>query len=336
MDMAHRRARRRGRALVAAGLALALAAGCVKDLGLPPGEVTAVATDVNEHGTITVAAGTGDDAWTLSRDGRWTHLAPPPGFDPNSRLTPGAINGRGEVAGNLTGTTGPVILPFVWDEQAGSRLIPLTPTYGNSAFARDINDAGQVVGFTFTLPSIYGIGYLWDADTGELTVLDTPVGFAAVEPVAVNDAGQVAGIALAADGVTRAVVWAPPAYEPEVLPIAAPGRPTVTGIDDDGTVVGFHRADGVGVSWGPAPGRAVRTFPGFIPRATSGGNLVGSSGTFPYGQALWWGAGEDAPEPLGTRGGQSYASAIEGDYIVGGVQDGPDGPDHVARFAVNP
>ena len=105
-----------------------------------------------------------------------------------------SINNRGAVVGEATTETGRFI-PFLWTPQRGFDRI-LGDVRG---FARDINDAGDVIGIYFSTDDDLepGKGFLWSTTHGFVDLGD-------FEPQAINNRGQIAGTCRP---VLRACLW---------------------------------------------------------------------------------------------------------------------------------
>ena len=154
--------------------------GVMTDLGSLPGTVRTYPSDINNAGQI---VGTGRDAsWNpyafLWEDGVMTALG---------NFSAASINDVGQIVGWVWTSSGSH--PALWENNTLTDLGTPDPTrvYGE---ANDINNAGQIVGETFT-EDHDGIGFLWD--TGTWTDLGTLPNDSASWAYAINDAGQIAG-----------------------------------------------------------------------------------------------------------------------------------------------
>src|SRR5207302_8831675 len=154
--------------------------GVMTDLGSLPGTVRTYPSDINNAGQV---VGTGRDAsWNpyafLWEDGVMTALG---------NFSAASINDAGQIAGWVWTSSGSH--PALWENSTLTDLGTPDPTrvYGE---ANDINNAGQIVGETFT-EDHDGIGFLWD--TGTWTDLGALPNDSASWAYAINDAGQIAG-----------------------------------------------------------------------------------------------------------------------------------------------
>jgi probable HAF family extracellular repeat protein len=144
-----------------------------------------------------------------------------------------AINDRGDVVGVIDATSGPRH-PFLWRNGKVTDLGQIEPTFDGSGEAVDVNDRGQVVGYS-TIgsknPHIDRVAFIWQ--DGVMTALSTP-GFDSVAN-AINDQGQVVGAYQADDGA-HAFLW----QEGVLTDLGAGGA---TGINDKGQIVGWRQID---------------------------------------------------------------------------------------------
>ena len=190
-----------------------------------PGDEHRTAVDVNDAGVAVGESGfeTIDPPQHATR---WVNGEPedlgtlPGGGDSHAE----AINEAGMIVG--WGYVGSDTHAFVWTEDDG--MIDITPT-AQFAYAYDVNEAGQVVGY------IGGQAFLWE--DGELTGLGTAPGFALSAAFAINDDGVVAGQVTTASGNSERVAsWT--AADGWTVLGGAGEHNAGWGINRDGTVVG--------------------------------------------------------------------------------------------------
>ena len=74
--------------------------------------------------------------------------------------------------------------------------------------ARDINDHGQVVGWS-NLPDSTVRAFVWTSADGMVALPPLP-GYARSEALFVNNSGQVAGVSCSTQNVCRATMWVGP------------------------------------------------------------------------------------------------------------------------------
>lgn len=161
----------------------------VVTLDPPAGVWSARAWDVNEAGQIVgvmSASGVGDRGF-LWEAGDWTELSPQGGG-----IHAGAYgnNALGQVTGYRDHDDGKAYAryAFIWE---GGTFTDIPPTYGTKSVARDVNQAGQVVGWMGTSQFNDSHGFLWE--DGEMIDLGVIPGGYTSEANAVNNSAQVVG-----------------------------------------------------------------------------------------------------------------------------------------------
>jgi probable HAF family extracellular repeat protein len=105
------------------------------------------------------------------------------------------INNRGQIIGVANSRA------VLWTDGTPQDLGTLPG--GATSTARDLNNAGQVAGYSL----ISGVGYrsfVWE--DGRMTALGTPTGAGQAQAHGINDRGDIVGY-WGNGNVTRAVVW---------------------------------------------------------------------------------------------------------------------------------
>lgn len=353
-----RRGRRAARVVVggvAVG-ALAFASGCVIDLGVPEGFDLAGAAAVAPNGLIAGSAQklSGQYPYDLAGsaflldDGEYTMIPPPA---PWTHASASAINSSGTVAGSFGENNGRTRVPFVWTEAGGAQVVPVPSDPATDlAWASAINEGGQVVaGVAPDGNHRASISYLWTPGEAIRELAPLP-GMVSAGATDINDAGQVVGRSGLANGKTYPVMWEPPLYEPTPLPTPPEPVPNPTGqvhayslsLDHDGTAVGtvYNGETTFAVVWAPAAGHPFTILSTdddhFTPADIDHGTIVGTKGISGDYSAVLLRPGSTEFEGLGTiEGGNSRASAISGDKIVGSA-DIAGSWSHVAMFTSAP
>ena len=345
-----RRRAPRAVATLAALALLAVGAGCIADLGTPPGFTRSEAVDVTGDGTVVgnvTTSGGRREAAVLGTDGEWTLLGT--GFPGETGWSAAAAaNADGLVVGTTGDANAGSTLAFAWDATHGFRTLPIEVPGRPYVKATDVNAAGQVIGTAGTGFLDGDAGFVYGPD-GDLTMLDGASRLAI--PAALNDAGTVVGTLTSpggpGGGAWNAAVWAPPDYTPVMLPVPGINRySAATAIGEDGTIAGdltkIPEGGGssslVGLVWSEG---TVTELPGLYQvGGVEGGSVVGAM-TWPSTEgrdpaAALWRVGEPEPELLGSLGGASYATAIRDGRIVGTAELGDGGPRHAVRLAPAP
>jgi probable HAF family extracellular repeat protein len=182
---------------------------------------------------------------------------------------------------------------------------------------QDINDSGQVVGYSYNSSGNYE-AFLWDAANG-MQELGT-LGGNYSRANGINNSGQIVGASSTASGVNCAFLWDSDAAMPEMQRL---GTFRAQAINDSGQVVGYDNHSAI--LWTDASGpQSLGTLGGSSSIAydiNDSGQVVGDS----YDQnwdrrAFLW---DGTMQPLGTLGGDdSYAYAInDSGQVVGRSED---------------
>src|SRR5215472_17521364 len=176
----------------------------------------------------------------------------------NSWMNWGGINDRGEAVGMVETSvpdpdgedfcgfgTGKTCRPFLWQNGHMSAL----PTLGgNNGSASDINNRGQIAGFTETtvpdpgcggLPNKTTLGVLWEE--GKAQPLPTVGSDPDAQAFAINDQGQAVGYSGTCTTAIHAVLW----ENGTAFPLADFGFPRsnrASGINNQGQIVGRVRS----------------------------------------------------------------------------------------------
>jgi probable HAF family extracellular repeat protein len=181
------------------------------DLGTLGGDWS-VAFDINDSGQVVGGAENSDEwfhAFLWSR-GKMTDLGTLPGIpsgDEDEYFAYG-VNNRGQVVGVCECSGIPpegADRAFLWSQGAMTDLGSLGGT-DNSA-ATDINDAGQVVGYSYSYTTTRAVGHAFLWSNGTMTDLGT-LGGSVSQATAINKSGQVVGWSqIAGDRVSHAFLW---------------------------------------------------------------------------------------------------------------------------------
>lgn len=251
----------------------------VTDLGTIGSVQSAAANDINDAGQVTGRAATRAVVW---QNGHLTELSPTPGSSEGA-----AINQIGQVAGNARMVLLGQPHPVVWDNGALIDLAPGLPANesgqangindyrqvvgvvnswvgllwdsngvptnlghlgGGGSFPFDINNAGQVVGTSYsTVQTQLGLmqhPFLWQ--DGKMIDLGLLPGDEDGGASAINNAGQIVGSSGRTDPETYETMYRGFLYSDGVMTqIPVPSSDAYAGdINDHGVVVGSMRAGG--------------------------------------------------------------------------------------------
>src|SRR5688500_15101485 len=122
---------------------------------------------------------------------------------PDGFSTARAINGAGQVVGASQAASGE-LRAVTW-ENGAIRDLGVPSAEFNESEARDVNNAGRIVGRARTPGHVESRAFL--VQDGEMTVLPT-LGGSQADAFGLNDSGQVVGESdLTADGPTRAFLY---------------------------------------------------------------------------------------------------------------------------------
>jgi len=170
--------------------------GQMIDLGTPAGYSSSIALDINDHGQIVGGLnGTGQNGSEafLYEDGVMTPL----GITYRWYSTARAINNHGQIAGD-SGS-----IAYLWEaDGTARRLGTLGGTYSG---ALDINDAGQVLGYSAMPGNQETHAFIWE--NGQMTDLGTLPGGEDVHPNAISNSGKVVGYVEMTAGGNRAFLY---------------------------------------------------------------------------------------------------------------------------------
>lgn len=220
-----------------------------------------------------------------------------------------SINDHGTVVGSVI--TSPITgsqFAFTWSASTGFAYLDPLPGYVQSS-ARGINDSGQVVGYSQSNTPYVLRASLWEQGKPATDIGAFPSGDYSPGSVAkaINNAGQVVGNSTCSDGHDHGFVWTAGADLQDL------GTDTsANGINDHGTVVGTHGANGF--IWDDANG--MRDFSLSSSWSTAAidvnnsGQVVAKTYSGIAGLSYLWQEGHD-PICLGTLSGSSYAVATD-------------------------
>jgi hypothetical protein len=165
---------------------------------------------------------------------------------------PRGLNDHGTVVGHASASNG-VQRAFVKAEAGEVTALPLPPgaSTSSSTIAIDINNAGQIAGFTDAPAQVW----VYSLTTAQFTMIPMPPGLAGGEPTAINNLGEVVG--WTADTMNlRSFLWSAPTGT--IDPTAGLTYAFLTDINDNALIVGSH--DGLAKSWNRATSQ-VKAFP---------------------------------------------------------------------------
>lgn len=240
-----------------------------------------------------------------------------------------AVNDRGQVVGGGGAGVG----GFIW-ENGTIRRLPLLPGMSYS-WAYDINESGQVVGYSSTADGSSSQAFVWTA-AGGMQALAGTLGGPRTQADGINDQGLIVGIASLPNGDGgHIVVW-----ENGVMrdgQTFATGSTTPWDLNNAGMAVGQWDPSNSAFAWTASGGTVALAGlggTGSIPLASNDlGQVVGwyRKGTATINTAFLWENG--VIRDLGTLGGaSSVGMAINSSGQVVGRADVPvKGTQHVHR-----
>jgi probable HAF family extracellular repeat protein len=262
----------------------------ITDLGVLAGGNYTQPAGLNQHGAVVGSANSANSAthaflWTSAEGLR--DLGALGGLTAESAAN--GINNSNQVVGFSFLANNSSARAFLWTSSAGMKS--LGTLGGNSSSAMGINDAGQVVGSSYTTKnSSTEHPFLWTA-AGGMEDLGT-LGGNSAEAWAINSSGAVVGYSYLADGVTyHAFLWTP-AGGMQDLGTLGGSNSFAAAINDKNQVVGYAdppSGNETAFIWDESRGmRSIGAGPG----ASAGGineasQVVGSFGSLPPGALLW-------------------------------------------------
>jgi probable HAF family extracellular repeat protein len=300
----------------------------ITDLGVLAGGNYTQPTGLNRHGAVVGSANSANSAthaflWTSATGLRDLGTLGSAAVDSSAN----GINNSNQVVGysflNSSGTA----LAFLWTSGAGMKS--LGTLGGNSSTAMAINDAGQVVGWSYTTKnSSTSHPFLWTA-AGGMQDLGT-LGGKYAEALAINNSGAVVGYSYLADETTsHAFLWTP-AGGMQDLGALGGNNSVAYAINDKNQVVGYADApSGYETAFIWNGSRGMQSL-GAGPGSNAGGinesgEVVGGFGSLPPGALLWTATQHaqalDSLIPPNSGWTLNYASAINqsGQIIVFGL-----------------
>jgi probable HAF family extracellular repeat protein len=205
--------------------------GVMTDLGTLTTGSTSKGIGLNNNGQVVgYAAASGTNHAFLWEDGVMTDLVPGPQWS-----SANGINDDGQVVGTYNGSR-----PFIWENGVLTDL----GGFGGSAsfgYALDINNAGQVVGSSFSDIVTDGLGqhaFLWE--DGVMTDLGALAGMEDSRAHGINNLGHVVGVSSLFDPETFAEFSRSFLYAGGVMTdLNLPGQSAAEDINDAGQIVGW-------------------------------------------------------------------------------------------------
>jgi probable HAF family extracellular repeat protein len=149
---------------------------------------------------------------------------------------PGQVVGWSYTSTTQSGACSPFALgSFIWEKEKG--MTNVGSLGGTCTVAEDLNNRGQVVGYSFTTGDTFERAFL--SEHGSIQDLGGSLGSNYTGADAVNDAGQVVGFAyLAGDTLFHAALWRQVGQITDLGTIEADGCTYASDINAKGQVVG--------------------------------------------------------------------------------------------------
>ena len=250
------------------------------------------ATDVNNRGQVVGRSCQSRFSEDVCRAFLWQsgdgmrNLGVLPGATSSDGSSASAINDAGQVVG--TAPRGSTLRAFFWDDASGMRDLGTLAGGAGSAVARDINGAGQVVGYSDVNPNGGGSpqAFVWTEAGGMINLGGLESGFYTGYAQAINDRGLVVG-ASNRSGTNGSLV-------PVVWTIAAAAGETLLADGNSGRcldVLGESREPGAGLIIYDCHGGANQRFSYPAPGQTGEIRVYAGAGTPLCVDA--WGAGTE-------------------------------------------
>src|SRR5271170_3296343 len=153
-----------------------------------------------------------------------------------------AINERGQVIGDSYTSSAPGVCPsgiatgaFIWDRTHG--MVDLGNFGGTCTIHNNLNNSGQVVGFSTVAGDNYQRGFLWN--DGHLRNLRGSIGGKNTGAIAINENGAAVGFAyLAGETTYHAALWRDVEHLTDLGTIGSDLCAFAQGINGQGQVVG--------------------------------------------------------------------------------------------------
>jgi len=153
-----------------------------------------------------------------------------------------AINERGQVIGDSYTSSAPGVCPsgiatgaFIWDRAHG--MVDLGNFGGTCTIPNNLNNSGQVVGFSTVAGDNYQRGFLWN--DGHLRNLRGSIGGKNTGAIAINENGAAVGFAyLAGETTYHAALWRDVEHLTDLGTIGSDLCAFAQGINGQGQVVG--------------------------------------------------------------------------------------------------
>lgn len=214
--------------------------GGLEGLEMPPGASQSRAIDINNHrdpqivGTVDIS-GLGTRAFLI--DGEDLIIIPPP--DGGTFSSVAALNNQRQVVGSTADGT-PFSKAYIWEDGV---MTIIEPTFGPRSAARDINEAGIIVGWMGTGIGIDSHAFLWQH--GVVTDLGLAPGTFSSSTKAINNSRQIAAGGTFDEDHPEGFISGGFFWEDGVWTFVGmlPGYDSMalTGLNDAGQLVGWSR-----------------------------------------------------------------------------------------------